>query len=428
MLVAVLAVLVLVLAASLLWANPVLIVTALALAVVIAVLDLYPIPLPGWRANGVEFTVSGAVKIAAVILMPPASVLFAIGLGTLLAEWRLKRVWFKLVFNVGTSVLDFTIVAWVYQVLNPTGSLLLQSLQNIAALVAVGIGEVLVNGTFMALVLALVTGLPVTYVWAQNSRPLILHNLSMLPLGVLIVLLWQYSPWTIVLALLPLAIIRHSSRMVMQLQRQTREALAALAHILDERDEHTSRHSELVAEHAELIARGLGLGPEEVDTIARAAALHDIGKVGMRNDILFKAGTLTLDEREEAKRHALIGGELLKKFPLFEKGAIYVRHHHERWDGTGYPDGLKGEAIPLGARILTVADSFQAMIEDRPYRRPLTLEQAFNELVKGAGTQFDPRVVDILLRAKGSTLTVQPPVALQEPTAPLVIQEQTQPA
>jgi HD-GYP domain-containing protein (c-di-GMP phosphodiesterase class II) len=96
----------------------------------------------------------------------------------------------------------------------------------------------------------------------------------------------------------------------------------------------------------------------EVDVIVRAAWLHDIGKVGMRNDILYKPGALTVEEREQAKRHAEIGGELLKKFPQFERGADYVRHHHEWWNGRGYPDGLAGESIPLGARILAVADAY----------------------------------------------------------------------
>jgi HD-GYP domain-containing protein (c-di-GMP phosphodiesterase class II) len=166
----------------------------------------------------------------------------------------------------------------------------------------------------------------------------------------------------------------------------------------------------------------------EVDTITRAAMLHDIGKIGMRNDILFKPGALTPNERELAKRHAIIGGELLKKFPLFETGAIYVRHHHERWDGKGYPDGLRGEAIPLGARILAVADSYQAMIEERPYRKPLCEAAALEQLALGAGSQFDPAVVAAILKAKGIPDQNKMLQDESQPEEELILQKQVSPA
>jgi len=181
---------------------------------------------------------------------------------------------------------------------------------------------------------------------------------------------------------------------------------------------HTSQHSDKVSEHSGLIARELGLDLDQVDEIMLAAAMHDIGKIGMRNDILFKPGTLTDQERELAKRHADIGGDLLQKFPMFENGAAYVRHHHERWDGTGYPDKLQGEAIPLGARIIAVADSYQAMTEQRPYRAPLSEEAALQELRNGAGTQFDPNVVEAFFRAKGlASVTTDAPALIPAPTA-----------
>jgi putative nucleotidyltransferase with HDIG domain len=212
---------------------------------------------------------------------------------------------------------------------------------------------------------------------------------------------------SVVLASVPMFLARHSYKMVSDLEHQTREALQALARVLDERDEQTSTHSELVSKYAAMIASTMGLSISEVDVISRAAWLHDIGKVGMRNDILFKPGPLTAGERELAKRHAVIGGELLTKFPLFEKGAIYVRHHHEWWNGTGYPDGLVGDAIPLGARILAVADAYQAMTDERPYRKPLGEKIALEELRHNAGIQFDPKVVEAFFRAKGLTMSPQ---------------------
>lgn len=383
-------------------AQPTSALIVLGIAVAIAALDLYPVLLFSPQTNNVvEMTVSIAAKMAAVLLVPPPIVILAVFLGTLLAESWLRRVWYKMIFNVGMMTVEVTIVSVLYSYLHDPNVPLLGSAQNLFALVALGLSDFVINSILVSLVIALATRAPIRYVWAQNYRPLVWHELSMLPLGVFIYILWQFTPWSVLLALLPLVVMRHSYQLVADLGRQTREALYALARVLDERDEHTHQHSEQVAEHAGQIARAMGLGPEQVDVIMLAAAMHDIGKVGMRNDILFKPGALTPQEREMAKRHAKIGGDLLSKFPLFEKGAIYVRHHHERWDGTGYPDGLRGEQIPLGARILAVADSYQAMTEQRPYREPMSEQVALMQLMEGSGTQFDPQVVAAFLNLKG---------------------------
>ena len=266
-----------------------------------------------------------------------------------------------------------------------------------------GISDITVNSLLMSLILALTGKMPVRMVWAETYKPVMWHEMTMLPIGVFIAMLWEVTPWSIVLAIPPLLLARHAYKMVTDLEWQTREALQALARVLDERDEQTGTHSELVSRYAGMIAGEMGLSVGEVDVISRAAWLHDIGKVGMRNDILYKPGLLTVEERELAKRHAIIGGELLKKFPLFEKGSIYVRHHHEWWNGKGYPDGLAGEEIPLGARILAVADAYQAMTDERPYRKPLGERAALEELRRGSGTQFDRQVVEAFFRTKGVT-------------------------
>jgi putative nucleotidyltransferase with HDIG domain len=373
----------------------------LIVALVIAALDYYPVSLYSSQKNNVEVTISIAVKMAAILLFPPPVVILSVFLGTLFAELLLKRIWYRLIFNVGMMTVECAAVVLLYNALYDPNTPLLGSAQNIFALVVLGLSDFAINSILVSLVISLATHAAIGYVWVQNYKQLILHELSMLPLGIVIYILWEYTPWSVILIALPLFIMRHSYQLVADLSRQTRQALYALARVLDERDPHTSRHSELVAEHAGLIARTLGLGPEQVDIIEKAAVLHDIGKVGMRNDILFKAGPLTVEERESAKHHAVIGGDLLKMFPLFENGADYVRHHHERWNGSGYPDGLRGEEIPLGARILAVADAYQAMIEERPYRKPLSQEEAFANLQQDAGVLFDPQIVAAFFKAKG---------------------------
>lgn len=386
-----------------LYAEPTNALIVLGIALAIATLDLYPVLLFSTQSNNVvEVTISVAAKMAAILLVPPPLVILAVFLGTLLAESWQRRAWYKLLFNVGMMTVEVAIVAVLYNFMRDPSAPLLGSAQNLFALAALGLGDFVINSVLVSLVIALATRAPIQYVWMQNYKQLIVHELSMLPIGVFIFILWQYTPWSVVLAALPLFVMRHSYQMVAQLGRQTREALYALARVLDERDELTQQHSEQVAENAGQIARAMGLGPEQVDEIMLAAAMHDIGKVGMRNEILFKPGALTSQERELAKRHAKIGGDLLSKFPLFKRGSVYVRQHHERWDGSGYPDGLKGEEITLGARILAVSDSFQAMTEQRPYREPLTEEMALAQLREGSGTQFDPQVVAAFLSVKGA--------------------------
>lgn len=390
-----------------LFTEPTSVLLVLGIGLTIAILDLYPVRLFSLqKSNVVEVTISVAVKMAAILLLSPSLAVLSVFVGTLLGEGMVRRVWYKYIFNIGMMTVECAIVAVLYNLLHDPNATLLGSPQNILALVVLGLSDFAVNSLLVSLVISLATLSPIRYVWVQNYKPLVLHELSMLPIGVFIYILWLYSPWTVILAALPLFVMRHSYELIAELGRQTREALYALARVLDERDKHTSRHSELVAENAGLIARTMGLGPEEVDVIMLAAVMHDIGKIGMRNDILFKTDTLTQAERDEAKRHVVIGAELLEKFPLFEKGSLYVRHHHERWDGTGYPDGLRGDAIPLGSRILSVADSYQAMTEKRPYRDALPEEVAFQELRQGAGSQFDPNVVAAFLKAKGVTASV----------------------
>lgn len=171
-------------------------------------------------------------------------------------------------------------------------------------------------------------------------------------------------------------------------------AIRSLAAAVDARDHYTSGHSERVAAYAVGIGKMMGLSPEMIDALQVAGLLHDIGKIGVPDSVLNKPGSLTQDEYETIQKHPSVGGNILSRAPQFEIILPAVLHHHERWDGKGYPNGLQGEGIPYIARILAVADTFDAMTSDRPYRNALTLEIAVAELRKNAGSQFDPEMVE----------------------------------
>lgn len=172
--------------------------------------------------------------------------------------------------------------------------------------------------------------------------------------------------------------------------------LAAISRALEERDQ-THGHGARVAALAEPVAARLGWDRERIKLLRYSAPLHDIGKVKVRQEVLGKPGPLTLDELAEIRRHPTAGAALVKQMRRARHALPYVLFHHEHWDGGGYPAGLHGRAIPLEARILAVADAFDAMISPRPYRRALAHEVALTEIARCVGTQFDPLVAELFL-------------------------------
>jgi putative nucleotidyltransferase with HDIG domain len=179
--------------------------------------------------------------------------------------------------------------------------------------------------------------------------------------------------------------------------RAQRDAIEALVVTLTERDGYTGEHSEAVVEMSAGVARSLGLRDTEVEWVRSAALLHDIGKVAIPDEILHKPGPLNDEEWVLMKQHPVIGERILRVLPGMGPVARIVRHEHERWDGGGYPDGLAGEDIPIGSRIIIAADTYHAITSDRPYRAARSHEEAVEELTKCAGTQFDPAVTGALI-------------------------------
>jgi len=169
--------------------------------------------------------------------------------------------------------------------------------------------------------------------------------------------------------------------------------LYAFVTALEVRDLYTRKHSTRVAKYAHMIAEEMGSTEEELDIISFAGSLHDIGKIGIRDDILLKPGQLTDEEYEKIKEHPVIGADIISKMGLWDKEMEIIRHHHERFDGKGYPDGLKGGEIPKLARILCVADSFDAMASDRAYRNKMETSKVVEIIKANSGTQFDPDAV-----------------------------------
>ncbi|HZT97773.1 MAG TPA: HD domain-containing phosphohydrolase [Chloroflexota bacterium] len=204
-------------------------------------------------------------------------------------------------------------------------------------------------------------------------------------------------PWSPVLLVVPVSLLYLNTKRTNELQRSTSKLLENLADAVDLRDANTGGHSRRVTEHVRSVLPVLEVSGPELDMIVSAARVHDIGKIGVPDSVLKKAGTLTSEERGLMEGHAAAGAQLLARHEDFRRGCDVVRHHHEAWDGSGYPDGLSGYDIPFGARVLAVADSYDAMTSDRPYRRGMSHAQAAAILQQGRGRQWDAAVVDAFL-------------------------------
>ncbi|MFH1314465.1 MAG: HD domain-containing phosphohydrolase [Candidatus Eisenbacteria bacterium] len=238
--------------------------------------------------------------------------------------------------------------------------------------------------------------------WFLNFGKSLHHMLFTAVLGAVISISYRDIGMTaFVLFAFPTVLTRDALKRNLDLRASRVEALKALSSSVDARDKYTYDHSNRVARLAAMLAREMGFAESTVEVIEGGALLHDIGKLSVDIEILSKPGPLGPEETACVRQHPLSSAEVVSHVELLKKSVDIVRYHHERPDGRGYPDGLKGHEIPVGARILNVADAFDAMVSDRPYRRGKTLDEAVEELRVGSGSEFDPVVVEYLCRLLG---------------------------
>jgi len=187
-------------------------------------------------------------------------------------------------------------------------------------------------------------------------------------------------------------------RLRQQLKNNWEETIEVLIKLIEMKDPYTKGHSEEVAKWSGIIAQNLNLNKDEQEEIKLAARLHDIGKIGISEEILNKPGRLSKEEYVEIKKHPVLGADLFLNIKQLENINQIIRYHHEWYNGEGYPDGLIGEKIPLGSRIINIADSYQAMTSDRPYRKALSKREAMAEFKSCAGSQFDPEIAMVFIK------------------------------
>jgi len=372
-------------------------------------------------------SVSVAINLAAALIAGLPGVALVSGVIVLIHYLQRRPALYKTAFNYATHVLAGSAPV---AAINALG-IPLRAMHLLLVIVPAMFGTLayyLVETSLIAAAIALSEGLSVLETWRQRYRWLAEHYLVLGLIGLYMAVAYiELGPLGVLMCLLPLAMIHYAQkqyvkrtqrtvrelkRMNEELAQANREILRAsqaiqqlndelfltIGKIADARDPYLAGHAAQVAEYAAIIAEELALPSEQMEHLRRAALLHDIGKIGIPERILHKPGRLTAEEYEAFKAHTTLGAELLETCRGLRHLTPLVRHHHERWDGEGYPDGLRGEQIPLEARILAVCDAVDAMASDRPYHQAMPLEDILAELASCSGKQFDPMVVEAFIR------------------------------
>src|SRR6266487_553277 len=356
-------------------------------------------------SGDVKASVAFIPLLASVILFEHPWPMLMSGLTTFIVDTfvrrkTLVRVW----FNIAQYMLAVGLGGLVYRSLG--GPIVLNhfDFRFVPFLVLVTVFFVINQGS-VALGIATLNHLSVRESWSRLAGgSSTLYDFVSSSLAIPLAFLYtQLQLVGLTILIIPLFFVRHMYQMNLQVERVNRELLELMVKSIEARDPYTSGHSIRVSEYARQIAREAGLPPKHVDQIGTAALLHDVGKIYEEFlPLLRKEGRLTPEERILMQAHPVRSADLAGTIAEFRgKVQTDIRNHHENYDGTGYPDGLAGENIPIGARIIMIADTIDAMTTDRPYRKALPLSKALEEMSKHSGRQFDPRLVELVSKSPG---------------------------
>ncbi len=361
----------------------------------VTLMDLVKVAVPLMKFDSL-FGISGAVFVATAIGYGAITGVIVATIGMLITELFARREFQKLVFNVADLTAATGLAGIVYQLLaGDTDRVPLESTRTVIAALIASFVYLAVNNTLFSFVVGASIGKSPLTVFLANAPSQLLQNITLPPIGLLLTTVRELSPLALFIALIPLLGPYVAMRGNRETLKQIQRTIEALADTVDRRDVTTAQHSERVATYTQQIIDELGtIRFAEAEAIILAARVHDLGKIAIPDAVLLKPGKLDDGEYWLMRQHPIAGDDILRQLSIYKDSLGVVRSHHEKYDGTGYPDGLKGEEIPLGARIVAVADSYDVMTSDRPYARARTIPEAKAELLRCKGTHFDPQMVD----------------------------------
>jgi HD-GYP domain-containing protein (c-di-GMP phosphodiesterase class II) len=373
-------------------ASPALMAGALVLAVLA---ELGAVPLRG----GGYVSAGAAVDVAALMVLGPLPTAWINVVATAIVQGAVRR---RPAHKVAHNAAAFALTALVSGAAFAAAGGRMGELRlpdDVPAMLACCAAYFLMNSLLASTALGLDSGPGLRRAWQRVFGATLVHQISFLAFGCLIaVIALRVGPWALAFLAPPALAARHTFRLYVGIRSDLKDFVRALSEVLDEVDPYTRQHSVRVAEYAVRLARGMNCSERQAEELEYAALVHDLGKIGPQHQrILHKAGALSHEDQRTLRGHPATGAGIIGRVSALRGSAEIVRLHHERPDGRGYPLGLRSDQVPLGARILNVADAFDAMTSDRPYRRALDVESALRELDRGGGSQFDRAVVDCLL-------------------------------
>ncbi|MCL6549871.1 MAG: HD-GYP domain-containing protein [Acidothermus cellulolyticus] len=353
------------------------------------------------RLRSLSISMGFPVDLAAVFLGGPwvAALVATIGSGTQLVSLR----WYKRLFNAAQIGVSAFVAGLVYRQL-PGASVGFADPRFphvLPAVIVTGLVLAVLNYSFVATAIALAERLPIGRIWWGGMSETLLPSMGYGFIGLAIAVVWASGVGVLagVLVLAPMLAARWAFQQYGAQHAAYEATVASLIQAVETKDYYTRGHSERVARAAVMIGRRLGMREDRLEMLRYAGMLHDVGKLGVPTRLLQKTGPLDAAEFSAIKLHSVRGCEVIGDIEFLGEAAKGIRHHHERMDGLGYPDGLAGDAIPEFARIIAVADAFDSMTSTRSYRAARSVEAAITELRRWSGTQFDPVMVEALIAA-----------------------------
>jgi putative nucleotidyltransferase with HDIG domain len=355
--------------------------------------------------RNIAVSASFAIHLATVMLFKPfaAIIIFVLGFSLRVTKYNGKYIHilntpiYKTFFNYCVVVIPILYGGWTYTILG--GAFTTNNLWNELYLIIVFcIVYFTLNTAIASMLFSFLHNKNIFYFFASNAKLGLLTSAAIAPLGIILAYVFsKYNFIGVFLIFLPIVLARYTFSLYIQSKTQYIQTVDTLMHAMEARDKYTEGHSHRVAEIAAIIARELKYSENSIEKLNMAALLHDVGKIGIDDRILNKPGKLTEQEFEIIKSHPEIGFNILRDIKNLEEILPIIRHHHERFDGRGYPDGKKVEELSLDVFIIQLADTIDAMSTDRPYRKALSQEVIVEEIKNCSGSQFHPKVVEAYL-------------------------------
>lgn len=367
----------------------------LLFVVLIVVADTAQISLP---RGGASIYASSPIDLAGIVLLGTPAIAFVEAVASLFTEvFVQRRPAIKIAFNVPLLIVTVGLAGLSYHAF-PDEWTALDSPRFLLPLATCGVVYFLVNTVAISMIIGLQGGRNPVRVWKHNYMWTFVHVVSFVPLSAIIALVYaSYGPWSLVLFIAPILLARHSFKLYVERKEAHINTVAALTSAIDANDPFTHGHSYRVSRYALMLGREMSLSDRDLEILEYGALLHDIGKIAIQHDILMKPGKLSDQEFMTLKQHPTVGADIVENLNFLREAAVLVRYHHEQPNGRGYPEGLKGDEIPIGARVILVADAFDAMTSDRPYRKGLPVEKVVEQFEKFRGEQFDLEIANLML-------------------------------